>query len=84
MNDRTITVFDDTEEDPGEEFHGGCLVYDENGAGSLDMTIDFLEESAIARADILRDWLYQLMGLYTEAVSDLHRPPEPAEVPEKH
>lgn len=42
-----------------------------NGEGDVKLSKAFGELPALTRADILKDWLYEVTNLYGQAVADL-------------
>ena len=44
----------------------------ENGEGEIEFAEDYDDYSPLLRADIIRDWIYDLRKAYDEAIEELH------------
>lgn len=44
----------------------------ELGEGDLKITEAFRKTGALLRADMIKDWMYDLERLYKEALADMH------------
>jgi hypothetical protein len=49
----------------------GTLKCDDGGCGDAHLTPSFLAESAMYRADVLQDWIYDLLKQYNKARKEL-------------
>ena len=46
------------------------------GEGEVDIKPEWDEIYPLWRADVLKDWIYELTGLYSEAMMEMGRPHE--------
>jgi len=46
----------------------------ETGEGELKISDEWNEIYPLWRADVLKDWIYELTGLYSEAMMEMGRP----------
>ena len=46
----------------------------ENGEGTVKFPRDWRELSSLTRADILRDWVFELAAEYNDAVDEMNNP----------
>jgi len=46
----------------------------ETGEGELKISDEWNEIYPLWRADVLKDWIYELTGLYSEAMQEMGRP----------
>ena len=47
------------------DYNGGC--------GEIQITDEFMAETPLFRADVLRDWITELQELYRAARDDMHK-----------
>ena len=48
----------------------------ETGEGKLKISDEWGEMNPLWRADVLKDWIYELTALYSEAMQEMGRPSE--------
>lgn len=52
---------------------GGLNANYNTGEGDITLSPKFMEQDALFRADVLRDWIYDLTQLYEEARSNIFK-----------